>query len=224
MTTQTLDRGACLSGAGLADRRRADVAGGPRRPVCASSERPFDDIPRADWDGLAARNPWATPFSAWAFHRAWWDAYGANAHEQTLVVVRADAPADGRATPIAIVPLMHRHEVEPTDAADPHDDAPRRRRRPDAGRARRDGRLLRGLATTPTTRRSSRRPPTCRRSRAALAAYLAEPASREPGTSSTCAACAAATRPRRRWRRPSARARSPKAGRSTSSARTSARS
>ena len=31
---------------------------------------------------LAARNPWATPFSGWAFHRAWWDAYGANAHER----------------------------------------------------------------------------------------------------------------------------------------------
>ena len=35
---------------------------------------------------------------------------------ETLVVVRADAPADGRAAPIAIVPLMHRHEVEPSDA------------------------------------------------------------------------------------------------------------
>ena len=37
---------------------------------------------------LAAQNPWSTPFSAWAFHRAWWDAYGANAHDETLVVVR----------------------------------------------------------------------------------------------------------------------------------------
>jgi CelD/BcsL family acetyltransferase involved in cellulose biosynthesis len=71
------------------------------------------DVPRATWDALAARNPWATPFSGWAFQRAWWDAYAANAHEETLVVVAGDAPATD---PIAIVPLMHRHEVEPTDA------------------------------------------------------------------------------------------------------------
>ena len=109
-------RGACLSGA---DREPPIATAGRRprrRPVCEPSERPFADIPRATWDGLAARNPWATPFSGWAFQRAWWDAYGANAHEETLVVVRSDAPADGRATPVAIVPLMHRHEVEPTDA------------------------------------------------------------------------------------------------------------
>lgn len=59
-----------------------------------------------------ARTPWATSFSAWPFHRAWWDAYGDNAHDQTLVVCRADTSDE----PIAIVPLMHRHEVEPTDA------------------------------------------------------------------------------------------------------------
>jgi hypothetical protein len=74
-------------------------------------QRPFDAIPRQTWDRLAGANPWATPFSGWAFQRAWWDAYGANAHEQTLVV---SDPA--RDDPIAIVPLMHRHEVEPTDA------------------------------------------------------------------------------------------------------------
>ncbi len=76
--------------------------------------RPFDSIPEATWDGLAERNPWATPFSQWAFHRAWWDAYGENAHEQTLVVVDASEPPG--AEPIAIVPLMHRHEVETSDA------------------------------------------------------------------------------------------------------------
>ncbi len=58
--------------------------------------------------------PWATPFSGWAFQRAWWDAYGANAHEETLVVLPAGAAPD--ADPVAIVPLMHRHEVEPGDA------------------------------------------------------------------------------------------------------------
>ncbi len=80
----------------------------------------FDDIPRHTWDRLAAANPWATPFSGWAFQRAWWDAYGAGAHDQTLIVCEgfgvagaAMSPSD---EPIAIVPLMHRHEVEPTDA------------------------------------------------------------------------------------------------------------
>jgi len=75
--------------------------------------RPFDAIEAAAWDALAARNPWATPFSTWAFQRAWWDAYGDNAHEETLVVVPADGPDD--ADPVAIIPLMHRHEVEPDD-------------------------------------------------------------------------------------------------------------
>ena len=73
--------------------------------------RPLDAIPRDDWDALAAANPWATPFSAWAFHRAWWDAYGENAHEETLVALDPDGRLRG------IVPLMHRHQVEPADAA-----------------------------------------------------------------------------------------------------------
>ena len=71
-------------------------------------------IQRETWDSLAARNPWATPFSGWAFQRAWWDAYGGNAHEETLAFVPVDAPSG--ADPVAIVPLMHRHEVEPDDA------------------------------------------------------------------------------------------------------------
>jgi CelD/BcsL family acetyltransferase involved in cellulose biosynthesis len=75
--------------------------------------RPFDAVDPGRWDALAAANAWATPFSAWAFHRAWWDAYGANAHEETLVFVPDGAPDD--ADPVAIVPLMHRHEVEPGD-------------------------------------------------------------------------------------------------------------
>jgi len=72
------------------------------------------DIAPSTWDALAALTPWATPFSGWAFQRAWWDAYGSNAHEETLVVLPADAPQG--AEPVAIVPLMHRHEVEPQDA------------------------------------------------------------------------------------------------------------
>jgi CelD/BcsL family acetyltransferase involved in cellulose biosynthesis len=73
-------------------------------------------ITAVTWDALAARNPWATPFSSWAFHRAWWEAYGSTAHDQTMVVVDAEAGPEG--VPIGIVPLMHRHEVEPTDATD----------------------------------------------------------------------------------------------------------
>ena len=79
--------------------------------------RPFQDVRQETWDDLAARTPWATPFAAWAFHRAWWDAYGATAHDQTLVVVAAGTADDPAATPLAIIPLMHRHEVEPIDEA-----------------------------------------------------------------------------------------------------------
>ncbi|HEX5823661.1 MAG TPA: GNAT family N-acetyltransferase [Candidatus Limnocylindrales bacterium] len=80
--------------------------------------RAFDDVPRATWDALTARNPWATPFSSWAFQRAWWDAYHASAHDQTLVVTATAGTAGGAEAgdPVAIVPLMHRHEVEPEDA------------------------------------------------------------------------------------------------------------
>ena len=52
-----------------------------------AERRAFADIPRETWDRLAALNPWATPFSTWAFQRAWWDAYGESAHEETLVIV-----------------------------------------------------------------------------------------------------------------------------------------
>jgi len=82
-------------------------------PILRAERRAFDAIPRETWDRLASQNPWSTPFSAWAFHRAWWDAYGDNAHDETLVVCGEGASAE----PMAIVPLMHRHEVEPTDAA-----------------------------------------------------------------------------------------------------------
>lgn len=89
-----------------------------RRPAAPGSlravRRPFDSIDQATWDTLAAANPWATPFARWAVQRAWWDAYGANAHEQTLVVV--DPAAADPQLPVAIVPLMHRHEVEPDDS------------------------------------------------------------------------------------------------------------
>ena len=81
--------------------------------VLRAVRRPFEAVDPDQWDALAAANPWATPFSHWAFHRAWWDGYGGNAHEETVVFVPAGAPDD--ADPVAIAPLMHRHEVEPDD-------------------------------------------------------------------------------------------------------------
>ena len=56
-----------------------------------AERRNVADIPRETWDALAGLTPWATPFSGWAFQRAWWDAYGENAHDETLVVC-ADGP------------------------------------------------------------------------------------------------------------------------------------
>jgi CelD/BcsL family acetyltransferase involved in cellulose biosynthesis len=86
----------------------------PAASALRIERRSIADIDRSTWDAVAARNPWATVFSGWAFQRAWWDAYGANAHEETLVLRRAGAAPGGE--PVAIVPLMHRHEVEPDDA------------------------------------------------------------------------------------------------------------
>ena len=79
-----------------------------------AERRAFGDLDPATWDELAFANPYATPFSAWAFHRAWWDAYGENAHDQTVVVVDPAAPDPSK--PVAIIPLMDRHVVEPSDS------------------------------------------------------------------------------------------------------------
>jgi CelD/BcsL family acetyltransferase involved in cellulose biosynthesis len=77
----------------------------------------FADIPRTTWDRLLARTRSPTPFSRWTFHRAWWDAYGDTAHEQYLVCLPAGRGARvDWSTVRAIVPLMHRHEIEPDDA------------------------------------------------------------------------------------------------------------
>jgi len=76
----------------------------------------FADIPRTTWDRLLARTHAPTPFSRWSFHRAWWDAYGDTAHEQYLVCAPVGAAGLDWSAARAIVPLMHRHEVEPDDA------------------------------------------------------------------------------------------------------------
>jgi CelD/BcsL family acetyltransferase involved in cellulose biosynthesis len=79
----------------------------------AALRRPFAEISAAAWDALADGTPWASPFSRHCVQKAWWDAYGATAHDQTLVVVDPAAPD----TLVGIVPLMHRHELEPGDVA-----------------------------------------------------------------------------------------------------------
>lgn len=89
----------------------------PRQPVALEARYvAFGDIPRPCWDRLHAQTPGATSFARWTFHRAWWDAYGDAAHEQYLACVPADGGVsiDWEAVR-AIVPLMHRHEVEPDD-------------------------------------------------------------------------------------------------------------
>lgn len=86
----------------------------PDRTALRAERRPFDSIPRETWDRLVALTPSATPFSTWPFQRSWWDAYGDNAHDETLVICGGSATEE---EPVAIVPLMHRHEVEPSDAA-----------------------------------------------------------------------------------------------------------
>ena len=82
----------------------------PSAAPLAARHVAFDNIDRAEWVRLLAQTPAATPFSRWTVHRAWWDAYGSTAHDEYLVV----GPSDSAAIR-AIVPLMHRHEVEPED-------------------------------------------------------------------------------------------------------------
>ena len=94
--------------------RPSETAGAPPSPAAAlrAERRDIARVSSAEWDRLVDATPWATPFANLAFHRAWWDAYGVNAHEETLVVVGTDDPD----RIVGIVPLMHRHEVEPGDA------------------------------------------------------------------------------------------------------------
>jgi CelD/BcsL family acetyltransferase involved in cellulose biosynthesis len=91
-----------------------DRGGSAAATPLRAERRAFSDIDPATWNELAFLNPYATPFSTWAFHRAWWDAYGANAHDQTVVIVDPSAADPDR--PIAIAPLMDRHVIEPSDA------------------------------------------------------------------------------------------------------------
>jgi CelD/BcsL family acetyltransferase involved in cellulose biosynthesis len=91
--------------------RTEAASAAPRRLLAA--RRGFDSIQASTWDALVDRTPSATPFSRHCVQRAWWEAYGASAHDQTLVVVDEAAPDEI----VGIVPLMHRHELEPGDVA-----------------------------------------------------------------------------------------------------------
>jgi CelD/BcsL family acetyltransferase involved in cellulose biosynthesis len=100
----------------LATTTFAPTAPAPGAAALVAQPVAFADIPRTTWDRLLARTHSPTPFSRWTFHRAWWDAYGDTAHEQYLVVLPADAAEADLEAAVAIVPLMHRHEIEPDDA------------------------------------------------------------------------------------------------------------
>jgi CelD/BcsL family acetyltransferase involved in cellulose biosynthesis len=99
---------------GSSDAQAGDTAPARTDRKLRAELRSFDSIDQATWDHLAFLNPYVTPFSTWAFQRAWWDAYGENAEDQTTVLV--DPGASDPKGPVAIAPLMHRHVVEPTDA------------------------------------------------------------------------------------------------------------
>ena len=79
--------------------------------LLVATRRAFDSIPGEKWDSLADRTPWATPFSRHCIQKAWWQAYGGTAHDETLVVHREAEPE----MIVGIAPLMHRHELEPGD-------------------------------------------------------------------------------------------------------------
>jgi len=112
MTTSALDVEPACPGSWNIGARTPTARPEPVAAPLRVEQRPLEAIPRETWDRLAAATPWATPFSGWAFQRAWWDAYGSSSHEQTLIVCRENS-----AEPTAIVPLMHRHVVEPNDEA-----------------------------------------------------------------------------------------------------------
>jgi CelD/BcsL family acetyltransferase involved in cellulose biosynthesis len=91
-----------------------EAAGEERtRRSLVARRRAFGSIADETWDALVDRTPAASPFSRHCVQQAWWDAYGATAHDQTLVVVDEAAPDEI----VAIAPLMHRHELEPGDVA-----------------------------------------------------------------------------------------------------------
>ncbi len=199
----------------------ADAAGAavpPARPPAVPGtllavRRPFDAIEPATWDALAAAIAVGHPVRALGFHRAWWDAYGANAHDQTLVVVDpagVDPDAPGRDRPAHAPPRGGARRRDPPDPP-----ARRPARAAHAGGADRQGRLLRRLLPRRLRHAPRRARPTSRPWPTRSPKPLPPPgtpttrATRRPGTWSTSAAFAAATPPSTRWPRRSAPGRAP---------------
>jgi len=79
-------------------------AASPSDPACTLVARPIalEAIHRATWDELLGRAARITPFSRWTWHRAWWDAYGAEAEPHYL------ACTDEAGVIRGLVPLMQR--------------------------------------------------------------------------------------------------------------------
>ena len=96
---------------GVSATRQGPAGKGERRLIARCQA--FDSIAGETWDALVDRSAAATPFSCHCVQRAWWDAYGGTAHDQTLIVVDEAAPDEI----VGIAPLMHRHELEPGDLA-----------------------------------------------------------------------------------------------------------
>ena len=212
--------GACLSGG----RSGVAAAARPSEPRLRAEPRAVADIPPATWDGLAGAHAVGDPVlvvgvPSRVVGRVCGERPRGDARRRRRPTRRPMArptpsrssrsctgTRSSRATPLTHTTMRHGADAELT-----------------AGRPRRDGDLLRGLVSRrlrddPLRARGPAGGGRCRRDlpRGRIA--------RAPGTRSTFAGCAAATPPPRRWRRPSVRARWPRAGRSTSSARTSARS
>ena len=167
MTALVLDAEPACPGAAEALPDTTDRALGTLR----AERRPFDDDRARGLGRTRGADAVGDAFSSWAFHRAWWDAYAANAHEETLAVVPADAPPG--ADPVAIVPAHAPPRGGALGRAHAHADAPRAGPRADPGRADGQGRLLRSLlprrlrddprgSGRPAGRRRSRPPPTWR--------------------------------------------------------------
>ena len=126
MTSPALDLEPACPGATVEGTPSTPAAGARRAPLAGRAAAARRRSRATTWDGLAARDAVGDAVLRLGLPAR---LVGRLRRERP----RADARrrADGRrgAEPLAIVPLMHRHEVEPSDAADPHDDAPRRRRR-----------------------------------------------------------------------------------------------
>ena len=147
MTTPTLSAEPVCPGAVSGSQRTATASTPILDHPLAAFRRPFDSIPRRP--GMRSRRAIRTPprSRSWAFQRAWWDAYGANAHDETLV--DPAGRSDGRRPRRRRAGRDRAADAPPRGRTDrrsrSHPDAVLGRGRDDARAGRRDGDLLRGL-------------------------------------------------------------------------------